>query len=187
MKGTIFNLFEQFLDENYGEDSFFKVHQKSMQDLETKEPFVGPKNYPDADMMCIVAQSLQEVKEDNIEILLNKFGEFSLIHLLDTGKSFMKEYDHPKPMLQDLDGVIHVEVKKVFSGANPPRFYCIDEGEDKLTMIYESERKMYDFYEGLITGLAKHYNMKIDCVRDFREYEGKEMCHFDLTFEVPYV
>jgi hypothetical protein len=93
----------------------------------------------------------------------------------------MTDFAHPKPFLLSIHDVIHVEVKKVFSGATPPDFTYEDPAEDQLVMIYHSKRKMYDFVEGIIQGAAKHFGVPITCERTIVDPD-QGVCRFHLTF-----
>ena len=55
MKGIIFTIFEDFITDNYGAETYEQIISEC--NLQTKEPFVGPGTYPDSDLMEIVGKA----------------------------------------------------------------------------------------------------------------------------------
>ncbi len=94
----------------------------------------------------------------------------------------MTNFDHPKQFLQTVHDIIHVEVRKLYSDAEPPRFTYKDPAPDRLIMIYQSPRKMYDLMDGLIEGVAEYYDCPIDFKREIKQEQGEELAEYELTF-----
>ncbi|MBM4458601.1 MAG: LruC domain-containing protein [Chloroflexi bacterium] len=64
--------------------------------------------------------------------------------------------------LTHLDGAIHVEVRKLYADAQPPRFeVAAPPADGAMTMIYRSPRAMADVAEGLMLGCAAHFGERI--------------------------
>ena len=184
MKGEIFNILEEYVIENWGVEAFEKLYASVHDQLITKEPFVGPGTYPDQDFLTIVQEAL-ELTGMEAQKMHHDFGAFALPHLLKKGAALVADFKHPKELLLAVHDVIHIEVKKIYTDATPPNFYYEDPAPDQLVMTYESKRKLFDFFEGLIHGLAKHFDMKIDCERTSREYNNQTLTAFHLTFSEP--
>ena len=63
--------------------------------------------------------------------------------------------------LKSVEGIIHVEVKKLYPDAELPRFEYEEPSENVLVMHYSSSRPFADLAEGLICGVVDLYNEKI--------------------------
>ena len=165
--------------DTYGEDAYDLVLEKAK--LQTNDPFVGPGTYPDEDILEIVRVGCEEL---NIEVddFLFKFGVYSFPQLAQRHPVFLENYSHPKDFLKTVEGVIHVEVRKLYDDTYLPTFRYTDPNEDELIITYYSKRKLYGFMSGLIEGVSNHFNVKIAQTRTIKEEKGKEVCDFHLKF-----
>lgn len=175
----VFNIAEKYIIEHYGEDTFDDI--LDVCELETKEPFVGPGTYPDADLIEIVIKSSAKLGM-SVPDFLKELGRYSFGKLRDRHPEFVTPFNHPKPFLKTVEGVIHVEVKKLIQGVSLPTFQYQDPAEDELIITYYSKRKLYPFMEGLINGVADHFNTSVEQKTKIYEKEGNEFCDFHLKF-----
>lgn len=181
MKGEIFNLFEEFIVKNWGADVFEDIYEAVHANLHTKEPFVGPGTYPDSDFLLIVSSATQKVGVPLHEAV-HAFGKFCLPKLVSKMPQYVENHSHPKTFLLTIHDIIHVEVRKVFKDATPPDFTYRDPAPNKLVMIYNSKRKLYDFVEGLLDGVSEYFEVPITYTRTVTSTNGAEVCEFELTF-----
>lgn len=179
MKGIIFNLLESFVCESWGEDAYDEI--VSMCPLHTKEPFVGPGSYPDSDLLSIVRAATNKLGI-TIDQALHAFGKYAFPHLVRKFPVFVEGHYHPKTFLKTIDDVIHVEVRKFFRDAEPPRITFVDPGPDELMLIYESRRRMCSLATGLLEGCAEFFRAPIDYHETQCMKSGSPTCHFHLTF-----
>jgi predicted hydrocarbon binding protein len=179
MKGIIFNLLEDFLRENLGEEQFEELIDGC--DLKTKEPFVGPGSYPDEDLLAIVDRAV-EVMGITWTETLRAFGEFCVGRLARKYPSLFDRHHDAKSFLKTINGLHSVEVKKLYAGARPPEFVMEDPSPGRLVMRYMSERKLCALAEGLIEGVAEHYRSSIRCRQRQCVLEGGTWCEFELEF-----
>lgn len=179
MKGIIFNLLEKFITQNWGEEQYDEILGECS--LQTKEPFVGPGTYPDEDLVAIVTKAVEKLAVP-LPDALRAFGKFCFPELAKRYPVFVTPYRHPKPFLQTVDSIIHVEVKKLYEDAKLPRFYYDDPAPDRLVIVYESERRMCQVMEGLIEGVAEFYHSPIQYKQTRCMLKGEEVCEFALRF-----
>ncbi|HPG28589.1 MAG TPA: heme NO-binding domain-containing protein, partial [Myxococcota bacterium] len=85
-------------------------------------------------------------------------------------------------VLVSVDGVIHVEVQKLFPDAITPRLVCEDAGADRLVMTYRSERGFCHLVEGFLDGVSDHFGTKIDYHQSSCAHDGADACRFELGF-----
>lgn len=179
MKGIIFNLLEGFICEGWSEEVYDEI--LSMCPLHTREPFVGPSTYPDADLLAIVAAATEKLGVTTDQAL-HAFGEYAFPHLVRKFPVFVEGHHHPKTFLKTIDDVIHVEVRKFFRDATPPRVTFVDPGPDELLLIYESRRRMCSLATGLLQGCSRFFRTPIDSRETQCMKSGSPTCHFALTF-----
>lgn len=179
MKGVVFNLMEKYIEKNLGDGRYEEIMERCT--LTTKVPFVGPGTYPDEDLMTIVAET---IKMGGIPLpeTLRSFGRFCFYKLSEKYPCFVSPYTHPKPFLKSVESIIHVEVKKLYEDAMPPAFTYFDSAPDRLVIQYKSGRRLCQFMEGLIEGVAGHYQSPIKYEQRTCMLDGGEVCEFELTF-----
>ena len=68
--------------------------------------------------------------------------------------------------LENVDGYIHVEVRKLYRDAELPHFTSERLDDRKLTLTYRSTRPFADLAEGLILGCAAHYGDPVAVSRE---------------------
>lgn len=75
---------------------------------------------------------------------------------------------------------IHVVMVKKFPGAKPPLVSIKATGSKEAVFTYESSRKMFDYFLGLLEGACEFYKEKVDI--DVLSKEGNQL-KLKLTFE----
>lgn len=179
MKGIIINITENFIVDTYGEDIFDEIIANS--NLETKEPFVSPGTYPDSDLFEIAIKASEKLGL-TLDAFLKKLGHYTFAKLAERHPNFLEGYTHPKSFLQTVEGVIHVEVRKLYQDSKLPTFQYSEPSENELIITYYSERKLYSMLEGLIDGVADYFNVKTNQSNRVYEKDGREFCEFHLKF-----
>jgi len=179
MKGIIFNLLEEFITENWGEEKYEEILKGCP--IKTKEPFVGPGTYPDADLIAIVTKTVEKLGVPLPEAL-RTFGRFCFPKLSERHPQFVKPYRHPKAFLKTVENIIHVEVRKLYKDAETPHFSYKDPASNRLIIEYESKRKLCHFMEGLIEGVAVYFQSPIQYQQTRCALKEGKVCEFDLVF-----
>ena len=179
MKGIIFNIAEDFIVLNHGEDVFEDIILNC--NLKTTEPFVGPGTYSDDDMLEIIRVATEKLNV-SADALLKELGRFSFSQLFKRYPNFVTPHDDAKTFLMTVDGIIHVEVRKLYQDTQLPVFQYKDISENELVILYFSKRKLYSFMSGLINGVADHFNIKITQENNIYTEDGNEFCKYHLKF-----
>ncbi len=182
MKGLVFNLLEDFIVEGWGEEAYEQIFAECP--LKTKGPFVGPGTYPDSDLVAIAQVGAAKLGV-SLDDALVAFGKFSFPRLAAKVPKLMRHQRDAKRFLMSIDSVIHVEVRKLFPEAITPRFTCVDTGEDELQIRYESKRGLCRFMEGLLQGVAEHFETDIAFEQTACMHRGAAHCQFALRFSSP--
>jgi hypothetical protein len=180
MKGIIFRFLEEFITKNCGEDKFQELVAHCP--MQTKEPFVGPGTYPDGDFFSIFNATVKDLGLAHDDAL-RLFGEFCFPRLAGRYPHFVTPYAKAKPFLLTVDAVIHIEVRKLLKDAVLPKFYYDDPDPQHLIIVYQSERRLCRFMEGLLDGVGKHFGERITQEQRKCTYRGDNECEFLLSFD----
>ncbi len=180
MKGIIFNLLENLVIDKFGDEIMEEIFEEAEFSVDAP-PFIATETYPVSDLVAIVAL-LSEKSNIPIDDLIYEFGKYMFPNLADKYPVFFKDVDSPLEFLKNVNDIIHVEVRKIFTEANPPIVKIEDINQNKATLHYSSERKLCRLLEGLLDGVAIHFGKKItynhkQCMKD-----GFNECILDLHF-----
>lgn len=178
MKGVMFNVFEAFVIERFGDDAYEVLLDSSL--LLTGEPFVGPGTYPDTDFVELIDKASRQFNLSTPD-LLRTFGRFCLFRLV----SKMPELLHghtAKSFLLSVEDVVHVEVRKLYADALTPTFRYQDLSPTRLSIHYRSPRRLCYLMEGLLDGVGEYFGTTITRRQLQCMLEGAEYCVFDLEF-----
>ena len=178
MKGIIFNVFEDFLDEKYGENTFDNIIEAMVPDV--KEPFIAPGTYPDELLFSIIHKTMEE-KNLELNPTLLEFGEFLFLQLAKKYPVFVKSHNNAKDFIKTIHDIIHVEVRKLFPEAVTPDFSYSNEKENEITITYTSKRSLFILAEGLINRCAKYYKEEIK-LTILNQNMKDNSCIFHLKF-----
>ena len=90
--------------------------------------------------------------------LLHSFGKFLFNRFAQNYGVFFEGVPDARTFLSRIEGVIHVEVRKLYPDAELPRFEhrTLDDGSFQLD--YFSARQFEDLAHGLIEGCCEHFN-----------------------------
>jgi hypothetical protein len=179
MKGIIFNITEKFIIDKFGEEKFDEIMGACI--LETSAPFVGPGTYPDSDLMQIIIKASERLNIEPFE-LVKQLGQYSFFKLAERFPDYVTPYSHPKDFLKTVDGMIHVEVKKLYTDTQLPTFDYSEPSANELIITYYSKRKLYAFMEGLINGVAEYFKHPIKQSHTIYQKDGVELADFKLIF-----
>lgn len=183
MKGVIFNLLEDFVTTTWGEVAYEEILARCP--VHTRGPHVGPSTYPDADLMAIVGAACARLGVTTDQAL-HAFGAFATAPLIARLPRELIPFDHPRDLLKAVDDVIHLEVRKLFRDAEPPRITHHDDGDpDRLTLYYASRRQLCPLLTGLLDGAARHYMVPITYQHVACSRDGAPRCELTLAFGLP--
>jgi hypothetical protein len=161
MKGVIFNVFENFIVETFDEESWEAV----LDDNDSDGVFVSPKTYDDQTFMNLVTSAItlkNLVPGDAIRL----FGKYLLPVLMKNGGDLVSHYTNSLELLLELDSIIHVEVRKLMDGAEPPKFTVKQLDDTTVSIHYQSKRNLPDLVEGLIEGSAAFFGELVSYKRE---------------------
>ena len=181
MKGIIFNLVESFIVDGWGIDAYEAVLDQC--DLETKSAvFVGPGTYPDTDLLQIVGAAASAVGL-SVPDALRAFGCYAFPRLIEAHPRLVDQSKGARDLLLILDGVVHVQVVKLYPDAVTPEFEAVDTGPDTLSLFYRSSRQLCPLIEGFFDGMEAHFGEVIHRTKTACLLDGAPRCAYELRFE----
>lgn len=179
MKGIVFREFIEMVENEFSLEIADAIISAS--ELSTNGAYTSVGTYPHTEMVSLVVNLSQQTGQP-VPALLNHFGRhlfkrFTVIH-----PRYVNNYHSAFELLQQLDGNIHVEVKKLYDDAELPSFSYESLPDGGMHFDYRSHRGLADFAEGLIQGCIAHFGHPVTVSRiDLPADEKGAHTRFTLT------
>lgn len=159
MKGIVFTCFLEMVEDKFGIDMVDQIIDDSA--IPSGGAFTAVGTYSHTEMVALLVELEKQVSIP-IPQLLEAFGSF-LFGKLATGYPAMLEgCSSSRDLLLKLDGVIHVEVAKLYPDAELPRFHTTEMENGDLHMHYLSDRHLEDLAKGLLNGCFAHFGETVE-------------------------
>ncbi|AWB65363.1 hypothetical protein C2869_02420 [Saccharobesus litoralis] len=179
MKGLVFNMLQEYVEQNVGYEAWDKAINSC--DLPSQGIYISSESYNDSEIFSLVGH-LSEALATPAADLVRSFGQFLFFHLLPLAPQAAKEAKDLKSFLVMVENIIHVEVLKLYQDANLPSFDYSSKNSQHMTMVYRSPRKLCHLSEGLILSAAEHFKQKINLHQSQCMHSGAEACHIEIEF-----
>ena len=179
MKGIIFSLFNQLVEEKWS----LEIWENLLDDVNPASggAYTSAGNYPDDELFALIG-ALSKKTNLSVEDLVTAYGRYLLGELAKLYSSFFEGVS-AKEFLMSIHNIIHVEVKKLYPDAELPSFRYEEPDKEHLVMIYRSKKKLCKLAEGLIFGTADHFGIIIDQRQTLCMLQGDDHCRFELEFK----
>jgi predicted hydrocarbon binding protein len=176
MKGVVFNLLEQLIVRDHGEDTWDAL-------LETTEldgAYTSLGSYPDQDLERLVNAAAETLDLPADEVV-RWFGRNAVPLFAARYPQLFEPHSSTRSFVLTLNEIIHPEVRKLYPGADVPVFDFAS-SNDVLVMGYRSSRKMCAFAEGLLHGAADHYGESLTIEQPQCMNRGDDRCVLEIAF-----
>lgn len=160
MKGIVFTEFVEMVEEKFGLLMVDTLFEKTT--LASGGAYTAVGTYPHTELVALVV-SLSGETDISTSALVRTFGQHMAGRFAALYPAFF-EVPNTFTFLESVDQHIHVEVKKLYPAAELPRILCERDGEH-LEVIYESQRGLANFAQGLIEGSLAHFHETADIER----------------------
>lgn len=180
MYGLVNQAIHELVIENFGEEVWEKVKQKSGINIER---FLSNESYDDS-VTYKLAQAVAEVANISLGSVLKSFGEYWVLKtgaqkygaLMKAGGENLKEF------LVNLPN-FHSRVMLIFPNVTPPEFNITDIQNNSLTLHYYSTREgLTEFMNGLLSGLAKIYKVNATIKLISGKTENRDHDIFEISW-----
>lgn len=177
MKGIVFNLLEQLVTRDYGEDTWDALLESAGVD----GVYTSLGSYEDADLGRLVgaASSALDTPADDI---VRWFGFNALPIFAESYPSLFAPHSSARTFVLTLNDIIHPEVRKLYPGADVPEFEFESAPGGTLLMGYRSPRRLCSFAEGLLAGTGEHYGEQVTVGQPECMKRGDERCLLQIDF-----
>ena len=157
MKGVVFNLLEQAVTSEHGEDAWI-----DMVDIAgVSGIYTSLGSYPDAEMLALVNTAAAMLALEPAAVL-RWFGYRAIPLLADRFGALFSGHGTAESFVLSVNDIIHPEVRKLYSGASCPHFHFSHDAQDRLIVGYHSPRQLCHLAQGFIEGAALHYGEAVE-------------------------
>lgn len=177
MKGIIFNIVEEVVNDRYGPDAWDSM--LTVAGLDGSYTSLG--SYDDGELFALVEVACTMTGASAPEVL-RLLGAGAMPRLHARYPHFFEAAPDARAFILSLNSIIHPEVRKLYSGAGCPHFH-FGEDDGALTLGYNSPRKLCHLAHGFIDGLAAHYGETINVVQPRCMHEGHQSCQLRLSWQ----
>jgi hypothetical protein len=153
MKGMMFTEFLEMVEERWSPELVDDLLEQVP--LESGGRYTAVGTYSHHELLALVGALSERVGVPVPELVQDvgrhMFGRFARLY-----PHFFAGVDDAFEFLARVEGVIHVEVRKLYTDTALPTFDT-DRRSDHMTLVYRSERHLADLAHGLIEGCLAHF------------------------------
>jgi len=176
MKGIVFREFGELVIARFGDATWDALITESKVPSGGAYTAVGTYPHEEAVALLMALSRRTGVSPDD---LLKVFGEH-LFGVLSRRYPFaVAGHDDLFPFLESLEGVVHVEVRKLYPDAELPSFVTRWEG-DAFMLEYRAQRPFASLAEGLLRGAINHWGGRYSLARRALGGDGAREAIFEL-------
>ena len=170
MKGIVFTEFLQLVEEKFGYDMVDKLLLIAKPENEGAYTAVG--TYDHTELIQLVVTLSKEIDAE-VSDLVKLFGGY-LFKKFSAAYSdlIFSNVDNSFDFLENVDGYIHGEVRKLYPGAELPVFEYNRPDDQTLEVLYKSSRPFADLCEGLMGACISHFGEDIEVEREDLSHDG---------------
>ena len=169
MKGIVFTEFLQLVEEKFGYETVDKILLIAQPPNDGAYTAVG--TYDHSELISMVGALSGETGVD-VPALVKAFGRYLFKKFAVNYGEKIEGYRSSFELLEDVEGYIHVEVRKLYPDAELPTFKCCRLDDRTLTMAYSSTRPFADLCEGLIEQCVEHFSEDMSISRNDLSLNG---------------
>ena len=169
MKGVVFTEFLQLVEEKFGYEMVDSVLLKACPANHGAYTSVG--TYDCQELIDMVVALSEKVDIATPE-LVKAFGKYLFGKFTSGYSEQISGFTTSFELLEKVEDYIHVEVRKLYPGAELPTFSYQRPDENTLVMTYQSNRPFADLCEGLIEECIVHFKEDVLLHRENLNEDG---------------
>jgi len=177
MKGVVFNIVEEIVRSEHGEDAWDSL----LDGAGLTGAYTSLGTYPDSDMAALVEVACRALGVGEAD-LLRHLGRQGFPRLSGRNPEIMIGFANARSLLLGLNSVIHPEVRKVYPGADVPVFVVAADNPDSVSLVYQSKRGLCHFAEGLALGVGDTFGEALEVTQPVCQHRGGEHCELLITW-----
>ncbi|MDQ3992733.1 MAG: heme NO-binding domain-containing protein [Actinomycetota bacterium] len=174
MHGVVFSSFRDYVTATYGRDVTQQVFAGS-------GAYLLSEAYPDEEFVGLVSRAV-EVTQTDAEELVHDFGVFTAqTTFARLYPAFFAISPTARDFLLTVETRIHELVRATIPNAQPPQLHVSERGEDGVSIVYTSPRRLCVLLRGLVEGTARHYGETAAITESTCAKHGDDACTFEIT------
>ncbi|NRA93317.1 MAG: heme NO-binding domain-containing protein [Psychroserpens sp.] len=158
MKGLIFTEFLELVENRFGLEMVDKVISQS--ELDSGGAYTAIGTYEFSEMLQLIS-NLSNNTDIPVDDLLLVYSEHLFAVLVNTHPDLIRYYKDPMDLIASIENHIHVEVQKIYPEAQLPTFDIEERTQDRMVMVYKSDRALYMLGKGLMIETFKLFNVPV--------------------------
>jgi hypothetical protein len=178
MKGIVFNLLEEAVTKEFGEDTWDQL----LDAANLSGAYTSLGSYDDGEVFALVGAASQALGLPPQDIL-RWFGQRAMPLLATRYPGFFSGHADARSFLLTLNNIIHPEVQKLYPGAITPVFDFGASDGGAMVIGYSSPRKLCALAEGFMLGAAEHYHEQAAITQPQCMHDGAAKCVFHVRFD----
>lgn len=180
MHGIVLKGLKDFVVETHDQEAWRAIQAEAS--LEGKV-YVPVTEYPDEDVVALVGAASEITGLDASE-LLTEFGRFLVPRLLETYDVHVETEWTGLELVANVEEYIHTALRaKQISAYTPPELESGWLGENRVGIIYASDRELCNLAKGLISGVGEYFDEPFDIEEQACMKNGSDRCEIIVTRE----
>lgn len=159
MKGIIFTEFITIVEAQFGLD----VSQQMLDGANDSGIYTAVGSYDHQQLIKLI-MSLSHITNIPPQQLQQTYGRLVFPTLLQSLPTLDIKTDNTFSFIKKVEQHIHLEVKKLYPDATPPKFIFSNQTQSTMTMDYHSARCMGYVCMGLLEGCADYFNQSLTII-----------------------
>lgn len=175
MHGVIFASFRDFVTADHGEQTVEQVF--------SGEPgYLLSQTYPDDRLFELIRRTCEATGAET-QSVVHEFGVFTAEHTFPRlYPAFFAIGLSARDFLLTVETRIHELVRATIPNAQPPRLSVSKLGDDGVSIVYSSPRKLCVLLRGLTEGTARYYGETASIEESTCMQRGDDACTFEVRF-----
>ena len=177
MHGVIFASFRDYVSASYGPGVAEHV-------LEHEPPYLLSEAYADERLSALVLRTCERTGAEP-DAIVRGFGVFTAeTTFARLYPAFFAVSPDTRSFLLTVETRIHELVRATIPNATPPQLAVTELGDEGVSIVYSSPRRLCVLLRGLTEGTARHYGETAEITEATCMHRGDPACTFDVKFAV---
>jgi hypothetical protein len=180
MKGLIFSEFLEYVEAVYSAEMVDDIIDAC--DLSSGGAYTTVGSYPHEELVSLITALSRQSGVSNSE-LYRKFGKYLFGRLMVGFPHFTQNAKSTFELLYSVEDYMNQEVRKLYPDAKLPEFSYESSHPRQLTLIYHSKRPFAGLAQGMIEGVADHFDEEISIECDTGPNDAGTAARFYITIK----
>ena len=178
MHGIVLKQLKEFVIENYDRETWERLQHESGVGGKV---YVPVTEYPDEDVLALLETAVELTGLEQSE-LLRAFGTFLVAPLVETyGVHVNGDWDGLE-LIANVETYIHEALRaKQLSTYTPPALESAWIDDERVLVVYDSDRKLCHLAKGIIEGVGEHFGEPLETTEESCMHDGATQCTFVVS------